>query len=211
MSFIEHGEPGGSIAAGGGKYSRDAARRGGYFERTVAGALRTWLGRRADTLHLMHDLGNFNQIGGAGLPPLSLGAANVDHLVVGGERWLLFDAKGCGAGTLQLDDRGRGVLVKDDGGVVAQPWLNSQKTYSLMGAVYRLTEGVGGQVAWVLPDHTDYTRLPVNKVRAFAKSGGFVLHVSELAAGGLDEHLPDPQPPASPATVQALRQHLLSG
>lgn len=130
ISGCVYGTPGCSLgAAGSEKYGPDA-RRGEFFERATARALEHWLGQRADAgaFRLFHDLGNFVNMSGQGLRPISLGTANIDHLVLTGSAFALIDSKGTAAGTLTLDARGRGVLVRPDGATQAEPWLDSRKT-----------------------------------------------------------------------------------
>lgn len=79
-----------------------SARRGAFFEQRVAQMLHVWLAGRPDTVHVFHDLVGLNNVTGAGLEPRSLGGSNIDHLVLTGSTWLMIDAKGCGAGSLQV-------------------------------------------------------------------------------------------------------------
>ncbi len=70
----------------------------------MARALEHWLSRRPDRagLHLFHDLGGFRDVAGHGFGPVSLGTANIDHVVLSGAQWLLIDAKGTGPGSSRL-------------------------------------------------------------------------------------------------------------
>jgi hypothetical protein len=204
-----HGVPGGLLDAGGArKYGAAAASRGAFIEQAVARALESWLSGRPDRsgLHLFHDLSGFRDITGAGLGPVSLGTANMDHVILSGQRWILADAKGLGAGTLTTDARGRGVLIQPDGTQLPQQWMDVRAGRSAAGVLVRLT-GLRGWPVWVLPDATtlDLDRLPA--ARAF-RAGGTITQISEIYAGGLDELLPVPQPPAEPAAVAALARYV---
>lgn len=205
MGVTVHGEPGASISEAGGKYKADA-RRGAFGEQVVARAAEHWLAGRADETHLFHDLTGLEKVTGGGMKALGMGAGNIDHVVLGGERWLLFDAKFCAAGTLTVDDRGRGVLVKADGTVRSQRWLDDRRSYSRAGLVYRLTGGVKGLLVWILPGATIID--PAVAAAACFREGGVVLSVGELAAGDLDDSFPLPQSPADPRIVERLCSHL---
>jgi hypothetical protein len=101
-----HGTPGQSLLKDGArKYGAADASRGRFIERAVARALEHWLSRRPDCarLHLFHDLRGFHAVTGHGYGPISLGTANIDHVVLSGAQWLLIDAKGNGC--RDLDDR----------------------------------------------------------------------------------------------------------
>lgn len=91
-----------------------SARRGAFFEQRVAQMLHVWLAGRPAEVHVFHDLVGLNNVTGAGCEPISLGGSNIDHLVLTGSTWLMIDAKGCGAGSLQVR-QGKGVLVREDG------------------------------------------------------------------------------------------------
>jgi hypothetical protein len=136
---------------------------------------------------------------------VSLGTANLDHVVLSGDQWLLVDAKGLGAGTLTTDAAGRGVLIQPDGTERPQRWLDSAMERSVAGVLVRLT-GLRGWPVWVLPDAT--TLGPeMTKARAF-RSGGTITQISDVYSGSLDEALPVPQPPADPEAVAALARYL---
>ena len=62
----------------------------------MARALESWLSGRPDRsgLHLFHHLSGFRDITGHGYGPVSLGTANIDHVILSGQRWILADAKG---------------------------------------------------------------------------------------------------------------------
>ncbi len=131
-----HGEPGQRLLEGGTRaYGAAGARRGSFIEQAVARALEHWLSRRRDRagLHLFHDLGGFRDVAGHGLPPVSLGTVNIDHVILGGARWLLVDAKGTAAGILTTDSAGKGVLIQADGSRLPEPWLDNTKTRSAAG------------------------------------------------------------------------------
>src|SRR5437016_14586854 len=116
--FHVHGEPGQRLLDSGARaYGAADAARGSFIEQAVARALEHWLSGRPDRagLHLFHDLGGFRDVAGHGSGPVSLGTANIDHVVLSGAQWLLVDAKGTGAGPLTTDGRGRGVLIRPDG------------------------------------------------------------------------------------------------
>lgn len=151
-----HGIPGGRLVhEGAGKYGAAAASRGGFIERAVARALENWLSRRPDRsgLHLFHDLGGFDAVTGFGWGPLSLGSANMDHVILSGQRWVMVDAKGLGAGTLTTDARGCGILIQQDGTELPQRWMDVRTERSAAGVLVRLT-GLRGWPVWVLPDVT---------------------------------------------------------
>ena len=188
-------------------YGAAVARRGGFIEEATARALEHWLSRRADCagLHLFHDLGGFRDITGHGLPPVSLGTANIDHVILSGARWILVDAKGTGAGTLTTDSAGKGVLIQQDGSSRPEPWLDNTKTRSAAGILVRLT-GLRGWPVWVVPDATGHDP-GVLKARAFAP-GGAICTISDVYSGSLDQVLAVPQPPADPAGVAALARYV---
>jgi hypothetical protein len=188
-------------------YGAAVARRGGFIEEATARALEHWLARRLDRagLHLFHDLGRFRDVAGCGLPPLSLGTANIDHVVLSGARWLLIDAKGTGAGTLTTDSAGKGVLVRPDGSTRPEPWLDNGKTRSAAGVLVRLT-GLRGWPVWVVPDGTKNDP-GLFKSRAF-RDGGGICTIGDVYSGQLDQLLAAPQPPADPAAVAALARYV---
>ena len=142
---------------------------------------------------------------GFGWGPLSLGSANMDHVILSGQRWVLVDAKGLGAGTLTTDAHGCGILIQQDGTELPQRWMDVRTERSAAGVLVRLT-GLRGWPVWVLPDVTtlDLDKLPA--ARAF-RAGGTVTQIADIYAGGLDKVLPVPQPPADPAIVAALAQY----
>jgi hypothetical protein len=164
--------------------------------------------RRPDCagLHLFHDLSNFRGVSGHGYGPMRLGTANIDHVVLSGAQWLLVDAKGMGAGTLTLDARGYGVLIRPDGTVQPQEWLDSGKTRAAAGVLFRLT-GLRGWPVWVLPDATTLgTR--ITEARAFEAGGGTITQMSDIYSGSLDDVLPVPQPPADLDAVATLDRYV---
>jgi hypothetical protein len=203
-----HGVPGQRLLEDGARaYGAADASRGSFIEQAVARALEHWLSRRPDRagLHLFHDLGGFRDVAGHGFGPVSLGTANIDHVVLSGAQWLLIDAKGTGAGTLTTDDRGRGILIRPDGTVRPQRWLDSRRERSAAGVLVRLT-GLRGWPVWVLPDATIFGP-GMTKARAF-QGGGTVTQISDVYGGSLDEVLAVPQPPADSSAVEALSRFL---
>jgi hypothetical protein len=184
-----------------------AARRGAFIEEATARALEHWLSGRLDCagLHLFHDLGGFRDVTGCGLPPLSLGTANIDHVILSGGRWLVVDAKGTAPGTLTTDGAGRGVLIEPDGSRRAEPWLDNTKMRSAAGVLVRLT-GLRGWPVWVVPTATKHDP-EVLKARAF-RPGGAICTISDVYDGALDQVLAVPQPPADPAAVVALIRYV---
>lgn len=129
----------------------------------------------------------------------------MDHVILSGQRWVMVDAKGLGAGTLTTDARGCGILIQQDGTELPQRWMDVRTERSAAGVLVRLT-GLRGWPVWVLPDVTtlDLDKLPA--ARAF-RAGGTVTQIADIYAGGLDKVLPVPQPPADPAIVAALAQY----
>jgi hypothetical protein len=203
-----HGTPGQSLReAGSRKYGAAAARRGGFIEEATARALEHWLSRRLDCagLHLFHDLGGFRTVTGHGYGPVSLGTANIDHVVLSGARWLVIDAKGTAAGTLTIGAGGRGVLIGEDGTERPEPWLDNAKMHSAAGVLVRLT-ALPGWPVWVVPDLTKPDPA-VLKARAF-RYGGSICSIGEVYDGLLDRQLRPPQPPADPDVVAALARYL---
>ena len=134
---------------------------------------------------MFHDLGGFRNVTGHGLGPVSLGRANIDHVVLSGAQWLLIDSKGLGAGTLTTDPDGRGVLIRAYGTSEPQRWMDSAMERSLAGVLVRLT-GLRGWPVWVLPDVTTLDLPGLVKARAF-RSGGTVGQISDVYSGSLDE------------------------
>ena len=174
------GVPGQSLREHGArKYGAATASRGSFIEQATARALEHWLSRRPDCagLHLFHDLGGFRDVAGHGLPPVRLGAVNIDHVVLSGARWLLVDAKGTGAGTLTIDSAGKGVLIQADGTERPEPWLDSTRTRAPAGVLVRLT-GLRGWPVWVVPDATKHDP-EVLKARAF-RPGGAICTISDV-------------------------------
>ncbi|TDC91038.1 hypothetical protein E1292_43030 [Nonomuraea deserti] len=123
---------------------------------------------------------------GGGLGPLSLGTSNIDHLVLTGDTWLIIDAKGCRAGTLGLNPKGKGVLVKTDGILVPQKWLDDGRAYSRSGVIYRLTDAMQGLTAWIVPDST--LLHPSVQQTTCRKRGGDVLSMRAIVDGYFDQH-----------------------
>ena len=206
MTVVVHGRAGNSLADAGERYGAATARRGRFFEGQVAWALTRWLEARSDAVHLFHDLSGFHAVAGAGLKPLDLGSTNIDHVVLSGDMWLMIDANGCGAGTLRLDEAGRGVLVQADGGIKPQPWMDTQVAYASAGALCRLTDGKPGFMVWVVPNETHHG--PDGLKAAFLRRTGCLVNLSDVAAGALDQVLPLPQPTALHTDVDELRGHL---
>jgi hypothetical protein len=212
MSVVVHGDPGQTLAeAGAAHYGRDAARRGLWFEGVTARALERWLAARPVTVHLFHDLTGFQRVEGHGYQPLSLGTANIDHVILTGAGWVLVNAKGCAAGVLGTDVRGRGILTQPDGTVTRQPWLDDRRSYSHAGALVRLT-GLKGWMVWLVPDKTSLTDPSLTRARCF-RSGGTILTVGELLDGGLMEspeivELLSLHRRAAPSAIAALDHHV---
>lgn len=201
-----HGTPGLSLREDGSDRYGPVAIRAVFIEQVTARALERWLASRPDSsgLHLFHDLGGFRDVAGHGLGPLSLGTANIDHVILSGARWLLIDAKATAAGTLTIDDRGCGVLIGADGTSRPEPWLDNTKMRSAAGVLVRLT-GLRGWPVWVVPDATKHDQR-VLKARAFGP-GGAICTISDVSGGALDEVLAVPQPPADPAVAAALARY----
>jgi hypothetical protein len=206
MSVIVHGTAGGSISASGpARYGGETARRASAFEVSAGAALERWLGDMPGEFHLFHDLTGIRvATRGHGR---SLGGANIDHVVLSDTGLLVVNAKGCGAGALEVRD-GRGVLVRPDGTVRPERWLDLRRDYSLAAALVRDAElaGLRGRIAWVVPDTTDTSRASLRSARClrfvrlaerpvFGRSAlvsmgrvqftGAVVQVHELLAGRL--------------------------
>jgi hypothetical protein len=212
MSVVVHGDPGQTLAAAGAAhYGRDVARRGAWFEGVTARALERWLAARPVTVHLFHDLTGFQLTEGHGYRPLALGTANIDHVILSSAGWVMVNAKGCAAGVLGTDARGRGVLTRPDGTITAQPWLDDRRSYSHAGALVRLT-GLKGWMVWLVPGKTSTTHPSLRRARCL-RSTGMILNVGELMAGELMEssviaELLSLHRPAAPAAVAALDRHV---
>jgi hypothetical protein len=208
MPAITHGQPGQTLSLTPVRGDAASSRRGAFFERRVAAAIEHWLGRRADTIHVFHDLTNFHDVKGANLTAVGLGQTNIDHLLLTGRGWVMLDAKGCGAGTLQVDDEGKGILVDTAGNVRPQPWMDDLHSYARAGIAYRLTGGKTGVPVWVLPEQTHYDE-SIAEAR-FAERGATILNIAELAQAALDELAPlaFPAPEADPQDIARLRRHV---
>lgn len=213
MSVTVHGEPGRILQRSGDRKYGTNARRGIYFERQVARALEQWLTARPDHFHLFHDLEHFDDVCGAGLEPLSLGRSNIDHLILTGETWLIVDAKGCGAGTLGVDCNGNGRLLKNNGTSTREEWLDDRSAYSRAGAVFRLTDGLGGATSWIVPDRT--LLHPSVESAACQRDGGdhrdlgcAVLPFRAISDGFFDKLFPATQPVARSAHIVRIEAHL---
>ncbi|MEU8308965.1 hypothetical protein AB0C84_35925 [Actinomadura sp. NPDC048955] len=135
-----------------------------------------------------------------------MGTTNIDYVVLTGDTWLIVDSRGCGAGTLGLDSKRRGVLVGPDGTARAEEWLDDGRAYSRAGVLYRLTDGVQGQTAWIVPDTT--LLHPSIQQAACCRRGGLVLPMRAVTDGYLNEHFPEPQRPADPSQIARLSAHL---
>ena len=212
MGVIVHGYPGRTLESGGeARYGRASTRRGAWFEGVTARALERWLSARRAKTHLSHDLTGFQHVEGHGYPPVSLGAANIDHVILTGRGWLMVNAKDCGSGTLGTDSRGRGVLMHADGTLTPQPWLDDCRSYSHAGVLTRLT-GLKGCLVWVVPDGTSTTHPSAERARCLRYTG-MIMTVGELLAGEL---LQSPQVadllaaarPARASAVAALDRHV---
>lgn len=206
MSVTVYGTAGWSLEQSGSENYGANARRGAFHEKLVAQALEKWLDRRPDHFHLFHDLTGFDKERAVGPNPPDLGSTNIDHVVLTRDNWLIVDSKGCGAGTLRLDSRGKGELLKDDDTTVAQSWLDNRRSYASSGVLYRLTGGVQGQAAWIVPDTTHLH--PSVKDALVTKTGGVVVPMRALADGFFDQHFPAPQTAADPDHVSWLKEHL---
>ncbi|MGH3254829.1 MAG: hypothetical protein ACRDOU_05365 [Streptosporangiaceae bacterium] len=88
-----HGTPGQSLREDGIRAYGRVAIRASFIEEATARALEKWLTDRPDSagLHLFHDLGGFRSVAGHGFGPVSLGTANIDHVVLSGAGWLVID------------------------------------------------------------------------------------------------------------------------
>jgi len=201
-----HGTPGQSLREDGVRAYGRVAIRARFIEEAAARALERWLSGRPDSaeLHLFHDLSGFRDVAGHGFGPVSLGTANIDHVILSGAGWLVIDDKATAAGTLTTDDRGRGVLIEENGARRPEPWLDSTKMRSAAAILVRLT-GLRGSPVWVTPDATRHDP-GVLEARAF-RYGGTICSIGEVAAGFLADRLPVPQPPAAPCVVAALAQY----
>lgn len=211
MGAVVHGRAGQSLQEPDGwEWSGTTnARRGAFFEQRVAQVLHHWLAGRPDEVHVFHDLVGLNDVTGAGLKPRSLGGSNIDHLVVTGGDWLMIDAKGCGAGVLQVH-QGEGVLVREDGSRSPQPWMDDRKAYSRAGIPFRLTEGKGGVAVWVVPQATAYDHPSFLTARFLSRKNSrlSVLNDAEVAAGELGAWLPVPAATADPRDVDRLHSYV---
>jgi hypothetical protein len=191
MSVIVYGRPGASLEAGcGSRFGRDYARRGAFFERMTGGVLEGWLADAPGHYHLLHDLtglGFADARPDLGLDRMDVGRANFDHVVLGGAGWLLVNAKGIGKGTLCLDEQGRGVLVREDGEVRRQPWLDKATANAYAGMLRRLT-GAQGSLAWVVPDWTviDQESLAAARCLQLGPEVAAVVTAAECRAGALE-------------------------
>ncbi|MEU0238410.1 nuclease-related domain-containing protein [Nocardiopsis sp. NPDC006198] len=208
MSVTVYGTPGWSLTRSGSERYGSSARRGAFHEKRVAQALELWLSERPGHFHLFHDLTGFDKETGVGPDPLDLGSTNIDHVVLSGNAWLIVDSKGCGSGTLGLDQRGKGVLVKEDGTTVAQEWLDSRRSYASAGLLYRLTDGIKGQAVWIVPDTT--LLHPTVQQAACVRKGGLVLPLRALTDGFFDDHFSASQSVTAPEHVAWLSEHLSS-
>lgn len=188
------------------------ARRGAFFEQRVAQVLHQWLAGRRDEVHVFHDLVGLNNIVSVNprskLKPISLGGSNIDHLVLAEDDWLMIDAKGCGAGSLQVH-QGKGVLVREDGSRKPQPWMDDHNALSRAGVPARLTDK-GGIAVWVVPEATSYEHPSFRTARFLdhKKARLCVLIDAEVAAGELDDWLPVPATPADPRDVERLHRYV---
>lgn len=185
-----------------------AARRGSYFEKAVARSLETWISKRPDrnSIHLFNDLDEFQSVPGIGtLPPLDVGPRNIDHVVLTGDRWLIIESKGIGAGTLRM--AGTDVyLMQADGTLILQPWANSLEMWPMAGIMHRLTNGMRGQTVWIIPSSVT---LHENLTGArFLSRGGYIATVREIYQSHLNEALPPGRPPADPQLVEKLSRYV---
>lgn len=191
MSVIVYGTPGGSLdASGAARYGQADARRGSWFERVTGGCLEGWLAETPGEYHLFHDLAGFDEVEGFGYGPMSLGGANIDHVILAGDGWLMVNAKGIGKGTLGLDDDGRGVLLRPDGKWKRHTWLERDTAYVHAGILMRLT-GAHGCWAWVVPDYTDLTHPSLAAARCLRYGPDVTMITTALGArtGALNQLL----------------------
>lgn len=207
MPSIQYGIPGGSLAADSHCYG-SAARAGAFFERRVAGALARWLNGRPESTHLFHDLQRLRSRSRTGRR-LDLGQTNIDHVLLTGAGWVMFDAKGIAPGRLVVD-KDRGQLITPAGERRPQPWLDDRRSYAQAGVLCDLTD-LTGTMIWVVPEDVDFSALFTDSIpRCLAAGGGFIT-IDDLANGTLEAALPFPPPyaPASEAAIAALKQHVV--
>ncbi|PKQ26640.1 MAG: hypothetical protein CVT64_02735 [Actinobacteria bacterium HGW-Actinobacteria-4] len=205
MAVVVHGVPGASLGESS-HGSRDDARQGAFFERVVGGVLESWLKQRSGVTHLFHDVADLRDIPGiAGLGPISLGATNIDHVVLSGTKWLMVDAKNCAKGTLCVENK-KGIVRRASGEIVPQPWLDSTKAKSQYGALFRVTGGMDGTTVFVVPDTVALDET-LRRARVWELMPAFA-RVSDVVQGGLDEIFSPSQPEADPRDVEQLVQRL---
>jgi hypothetical protein len=205
VTVRHYGIPGRSLEIDGTEKYGPAAGVGAEFERRVAAAFDQWLSRRLETVHLFHDVRGLQTTNRRTGRRLNLGTNNIDHVMLTGAGWIMADAKGIGRGRL-LVEHGRGVLVTPAGTRRPQPWLDDGRAYSRAGALFDLT-GLPGLMVWVLADDVDYSAFATQPPRCLQK-GGYVVSLTELAAGELETapELPPPYSPADPRAIAALQQ-----
>ena len=155
MSVIVHGQPGSSLVTNESRFSPRDTRQGAYMERVVGGVLERALADMPGEFHLFNDLAGMNNISGAGLPAMSYGRGNLDHVILGGGGYVIVHTKGTGSGMLVVaGPPPRGLLVRPDGTEKPQPWLDARNAGTYLGLLYRVTGGLGGWNMWAIPDTT---------------------------------------------------------
>jgi hypothetical protein len=200
MVLTQYGTPGGSLSAPGHAYG-SAARVGAFFERRVAAALADWLGRRSEPTWLFHDLSGLRSKSRSGRK-LDLGSTNIDHVLLTGTCWVMFDAKGLAPGRLVVEQN-MGFLVMPSGEKRPQPWMDDTRAYARAGVLHDLT-GLPGVPIWVVPEHVHVPAdLHKTPPRILARGGVFCT-IDEIATGGL-ETLPDLRPPLAAPDPQAIK------
>jgi hypothetical protein len=205
MTLTQYGTPGGSLSTDGHAYG-SAARVGAFFERRVAAALEHWLDRRPEPTYVFHDLSRLRSQSSTGRK-LDLGNTNIDHVLLTGSCWVMFDAKGVAPGRLVVE-QGKGYLITASGEKRAQEWLDDQQAHSRAGFLHDMT-GLKGVPIWVLPDGVDYSALGESTPRCIVGHGVFS-SIGDVMAGDL-EGLPELQLPLTapdPSAIEALKRHV---
>lgn len=84
--------------------------------------------------------------------------------------------------------------------------MTAVRRYSRAGIIYRLTDGMRGQTAWIVPDTT--LLHPSVLQAACRRKGGIVLPMRAIIDGYFDQYFPAPQSTAASAHVRSLSAHL---
>jgi len=191
------------------RFGREDTRRGELFEGFAGNAIWRWLASRPDEVHLFHDLRGFGTVEGGGFGPMSIGRANIDHLVLTGDQWLMIDSKGTAAGVLCCEpgEKARGMLVRPDGSCVAQPWMDSLNGYSAGALLFRLLPGLTGFPVWLVSAQTNTDHPSLCRSRCISKAGR-IINLVELAADDLECVFPSGRPPADPGLVAVLDRYV---